>query len=478
MSAQKQTSAAIRARLSHPIVDSDGHWIEYGPAALEYLKELGGPSLVERYRKVSIPYGSGARKGTDDRRDRRTPQVPWWAATTRTLDRATAILPKLLYERLDEFGIDFGVLYPSAVALFAPSIRDEEVRRAACRAFNNFVADTFKDLSDRLTAVAGIPMHTPQEAIDELEHAKQVGFKAVCLASLIRRPIPAVEREMPQAMRYGSWFDNLALDSEYDYDPVWAKCIELGFAPTFHTGSQGFGFRTSISNWVYNHIGHFANGGDPVCKALFLGGVTRRFPQLKFAFMEGGVSWGCRLYTDLIGHWRTRNLEALVNVDPDRLDRDKVAELFDQYGTDVMKRTFEKSRLIRDIGRPPANRDDFRYCEIKRAEDIRDLFVPHFYFGCEAEEPTNAWAFNSRVNPFGARFNAIFGSDIGHFDVVDMSEVVAEAHELVEHELINEEDFRDFMFANAVRFWTHNNPDFFKGTVVESAATKLLAEGA
>jgi hypothetical protein len=26
-------------------------------------------------------------------------------------------------------------------------------------------------------------------------------------------------------------------------------------------------------------------------------------------------------------------------------------------------------------------------------------------------------AFDRRVNPFGARLNALFGSDIGHFDV-------------------------------------------------------------
>jgi hypothetical protein len=31
------------------------------------------------------------------------------------------------------------------------------------------------------------------------------------------------------------------------------------------------------------------------------------------------------------------------------------------------------------------------------------------------------------------------------------------------------------MFANAVRFWGEVNPDFFKGTVVEKAATEVLA---
>jgi hypothetical protein len=53
-----------------------------------------------------------------------------------------------------------------------------------------------------------------------------------------------------------------------------------------------------------------------------------------------------------------------------------------------------------------------------------------FYFGCEADDPSNVWAFNARANPLGARLNAIFSSDIGHFDVPDMTEVVPEAYEM------------------------------------------------
>jgi hypothetical protein len=30
------------------------------------------------------------------------------------LDRATAMLPRLMYERLDDLGIDFSVVYPTA----------------------------------------------------------------------------------------------------------------------------------------------------------------------------------------------------------------------------------------------------------------------------------------------------------------------------------------------------------------------------
>ena len=53
----------------------------------------------------------------DERRDKGIPQEGFWVIPARnTRDRATALLPRLLYERLDEFGIDFTVLYPSNAA--------------------------------------------------------------------------------------------------------------------------------------------------------------------------------------------------------------------------------------------------------------------------------------------------------------------------------------------------------------------------
>ena len=59
-----------------------------------------------------------------------------------------------------------------------------------------------------------------------------------------------------------------------------------------------------------------------------------------------------------------------------------------------------------------------------------------------------AWAFDKHGHH---RLNPIFSSDVGHFDVVDMSEVLEEAWELVEHGMISEADFQEFVFANPVR---------------------------
>ena len=53
-----------------------------------------------------------------------------------------------------------------------------------------------------------------------------------------------------------------------------------------------------------------------------------------------------------------------------------------------------------------------------------------------------------------------------------------EAYEMVEDGQIGEEDFRDFVFTHPARLHAGMNPGFFKGTVVEGAVERLLAESA
>jgi hypothetical protein len=98
-----------------------------------------------------------------------------------------------------------------------------------------------------------------------------------------------------------------------------------------------------------------------------------------------------------------------------------------------------------------------------------------FHFGCEADDPMNAAAFDRARNPFGATLKAVWGSDIGHWDVPDVREALPEAFEQVQRGLLDEEQFRDFVFANPVDLWTATCPDFFRGSAVEGAVAKEIA---
>jgi hypothetical protein len=209
--------------------------------------------------------------------------------------------------------------------------------------------------------------------------------------------------------------------------------------------------------------------------------VTRRFPGLTFSFLEGGVAWGCTLLADLVGHWEKHNAEVAQLYNPASLDQALIERLFHEYGPAAYRahmpyRSEFRSNLLWGREEKPEDIDEWALCGVKRKQDIKDLFVPNFFFGCEGDDPMTALAFDTRKNAFGARLNVLYSSDLGHYDLPDMRDAAREAWELVERGLISERDFCDLVFTNPVLAKARVNPEFFAGTVVENAAAQLLSE--
>ncbi|HEX4778835.1 MAG TPA: amidohydrolase family protein [Acidimicrobiia bacterium] len=471
------TSAEIRARLPHPIVDVDGHMAEYFPALAPYLEQEGVALDHPGLGRLLPPYSGSDRawhdQSPEERAATRTPRGPWWSSPAgNTLDLATALFPELLYERLDDLGLDFGVVYPSLGLVFLHAA-DDEFRRATCRALNRYSAETFAPFADRLAPVAAIPMHTPGEAVTELEYAvRELGFRSVLCAGYVQRPFDALAGADPDVSRYAFWLDQFGVDSQHDYDPVWATAQELGVSVAFHSGFIGMTPYRSTSSYVFNHLSMLAEGQQSLAKSLFLGGVTRRFPRMNFAFLEGGVAWAASLYSDLVGHWEKRNVRALrEHLDPALVDRELLGRTVTKYGGGARR---VPGGLTNRPPEPAGMLDEFAACGIERAEDIKTLFVDRFWFGCEADDPMTSLAFHTAINPFGAELKAMMGSDIAHWDVPDMTEVVEEAWDMVERGWIDEAAFRAFTFTNPVDFYTGTNPAYFDGTVVEAAVREYL----
>ena len=151
--------------------------------------------------------------------------------------------------------------------------------------------------------------------------------------------------------------------------------------------------------------------------------------------------------------------------------RSSGAELLAIAGEDSVGPAIEMMATDRE---PPELLDEFAALGIDRNEDLRDAVTENFYFGCEADDRMNALAFDTRLNAHGAKLKAIFSSDIGHWDVPDISEVLEEAWELVEDGLLTPDDFRAFTFDHTVELYTANNPSYFAGTVIER---EVAAEG-
>ena len=174
-------AAEIHAGLKHPVIDGDGHWMEPIPVFLEYLSEVGGPESVDQMRALWRARDAWYRATWPERQHHRLRRAIWWGVTSNTLDKATALLPALLNERLPELGIDFALIYPSfGLTINAhgpgrtapgrgPRLQHDDGRhvRAVCR---KVCAG-----SDHARPYAG-------EAIEELEYAvgKRVSKRSCC----------------------------------------------------------------------------------------------------------------------------------------------------------------------------------------------------------------------------------------------------------------------------------------------------------
>jgi predicted TIM-barrel fold metal-dependent hydrolase len=472
------TAAEVRRRLGHPVVDADGHFMEFMPLVndrvLDHLEAVGGAELRERFLAQGLRTLDTARF-QDDRRD---PSVvdgwrampSWWGnPVLDPMERATAHLPRLLYERLDELGVDLMLTYPSWT-LGMTMTADDELRLPACAALNAYTAELFGPYLDRLRPAAIIPMQKPAEAVAELHHAASLGHTLVVLAGHAARPIGGSTD--PSATR----LDVFGLDSAADYDPVWAACVALGLAPVFHSSLQYTHPARSITNYSFNHIGGIAHAHEALCKALLLGGVYRRFPTLRIGYLEGGVVWATSLLADALGHWDKRGSHAIDQLDPARLDVSAVLALVDRYGSDDMKANRDRleEHLSRRPGRP-AELDDFAAAGVRSPEELIEPLAERSFYGCEADDPLLPHAFGLHLAHRRVDLRPMLGTDVSHWDAPVMNEVLPEAYELLDDGLVDEAQFEGFTFSNAVRLHGGMNPRFFEGTSCEKEAAAVLA---
>ncbi|MAG29736.1 MAG: hypothetical protein CL908_02440 [Deltaproteobacteria bacterium] len=455
--ARRRQIEAIRGRIDHPIVDADAHLLESVPMVIDAVERTAGRAAAEGLRRTipTLFTGPGSR-------EEGIPRGPWWPSSTDALYQATVMVPELMAERLDEFGVDFAVVYPS-LGLALCTIPDQEVRLASIRGLNALLAELCLEHARLLTPAAVIPMHAPDEAIDELHFAKELGLKVAMIPPGVARPLEAYPEHFPLLAH----MDRFGIDSAHDYDPVWRTFQELGFSVTAH-GAVALrylpGGRGSPTNYSYNHVLGHGYLMSEFCRSLVYGGVPMRFPDLPFCFLEGGVGWAIETLGALEEHWEKRGPDGLSEYDPSRLDHAALAEILERYGF-----PHAPPEMIGETERSPWARDEFEDSGLSGEADIARIFREQFFFGCESDDVTVHRALDAPGNPMNVPLQPIFSSDIGHWDVAHLDDPVPQSYRLVERGQLSKEAYRAFVFDEAVALHTRANPDFFAGTAIETA---------
>ena len=78
------SAGQIKARLDHPIIDADGHWIEYGPVFTEELRRVGGEDAVQGWNAVRNGTRGALSMSVVERRRRRISQEAFWGHPSKT----------------------------------------------------------------------------------------------------------------------------------------------------------------------------------------------------------------------------------------------------------------------------------------------------------------------------------------------------------------------------------------------------------
>jgi uncharacterized protein len=170
---------------------------------------------------------------------------------------------------LDEIGLDGAVLYPSSGLAYG-KITSRDWAIAYAQAYNDWLADAYLRRSPRLEGMALIPMQEPAAAVVELRRAVEVlGMRGAMLPSTGFKA------------HLGS----------KEYWPVYEEADRLGCCLAVHGGAHS-GLGMDDMN-VYTPVPALGHPFSLLINfaGIVFNGVLERYPNARFAFLEGGVAW-------------------------------------------------------------------------------------------------------------------------------------------------------------------------------------------
>ena len=256
------------------IIDADGHLFEDPVAISSFMpkgyRERGPFDLMKLFPPldhlhssalIQLPPGSFERTGTDG-----------WKSF------------------MSSAGISATVLYPTS-ALAYGKIASIDWAVAVCRAYNEWLSDAYLSNDSRFKGMALIPMQDPAAAVAELRHAVQnLGMLGAML------PSTGLKSHLGSP----------------EYWPVFEEAERLGCSLGVHGGCHsGLGMDHMNIYPAVHGLGH-PFGIMVSFAGILMNGIYDKFPGIRVAFLEGGVSWFLLCLERLDESWATH-----IPFDPD-----------------------------------------------------------------------------------------------------------------------------------------------------------------
>jgi predicted TIM-barrel fold metal-dependent hydrolase len=182
-------------------------------------------------------------------------------------------------------GVDAEILFTHPMYMrFWRGIREDEAYKAIIHAYNQWLVEEYcAHAPDRLVAMAVLPETGLEDALEELQFAKEAGFKGVCL------------HRFPSGKGYPTPED----------DRFWQAAIDMAMPLSTHTVSGSTRMTNEGPIFKYPKVARDSGSGrDPIsiiarfageCATMavqmMFAGIFDRFPTMRYYFAETQIGW-------------------------------------------------------------------------------------------------------------------------------------------------------------------------------------------
>ncbi|MCK9932637.1 amidohydrolase [Frankia sp. Mgl5] len=187
---------------------------------------------------------------------------------------------------MDEQGLDRTLMFPTLASLIEERMRDDaDLVHAVIHSLNEWLYETWQfNYQDRIFTTPVITLPIVEKAVEELEWVLERGARVILV-----RPAPVPGLRGPRSFGLP------------EFDPFWARVQEADILVALHSSDSGYaryngewmGANREMLPFQPNPF-QMLQAWRPVedaVSALVCHGALSRFPRLKVAVVENGMSW-------------------------------------------------------------------------------------------------------------------------------------------------------------------------------------------